>query len=192
MSFWKWLNQAPKEDFGVKPEESVKPEPKSWFEEEMERERKNSEKRRKAATEFREKADAAMAEFVCTDPAFKIVQATAGHYEILRRAITNAADYYARYSLVGVSVYDKAEPAPIVSYRAVSNPEAPIVTREQGSYGRYDTERTTGYKPMLFNAFEDAEAYLMRMLKTDVAVAEYDFPPLKKRPVKRAKKATQS
>lgn len=182
MSFRKWLNQAPKEDFGTKPEAEKKPTRKNYWELEVER----HEEAYKAASNFREKSDAAMKDFVCTEPAFKIVQVPAGHYEIHRSEIISAADYYGQFSMGGASIYEKANPAPKVSYKAVSNPDAPIVTREYGGYRGITSDRTTGYKPMLFNVFEDAEAYLMRMLKKDVAVAEYDFPPLKKRPVKRA------
>jgi len=147
----------------------------------------------KKAWEQREKA--AYDAFVPKEPAFKIVQVPAGHFLILRRYTQRAND-------IGFGLWtydyhpwadeiDKWPVGPYDAYETVKNTDAPIMTKEYGSFRyTYGNEyRLTGYADLAFNVFEDAEAYLFRMAQPQDCEVGYDFPPLKKRAKPTVKKA---
>lgn len=140
---------------------------------------------------YREKASAAFNAFETDQPAFKIIRMPEGHYEIYRMIPRMAFRADRHYQTPLMCYTYKAEEIekwshePYVTYEAVKNYKAPIVTQ---GYGRYRSP-TTSYAAQIFNTLEEAEAYLFRMVKPEDETTEYDFPPLKKR-AKRAKKAT--
>lgn len=204
MSFWnKLIGTTSEPEYGEKPLVPTKP--------------KEPEKRHtwakgaeaiaasKAATkEFEARAKEKFANFNPTQAAFRIRQTPEGSFVIERREqhIAHRADplHTMRYMMTMYRSEDdylpwadeieKYNDEPYVTYETVKNDKAPIKTVEH-SYGRSyygDRERIVGYAPMMFNVFEDAEAYLFRMAQPAEVTTEYDFPPLKKRVVKRAKK----
>lgn len=152
-----------------------------------------------AAAVYKEAALKAYESYKPTGAVFKIVQSPAGHFEILRRHVMRARGVDSLRRSVGDDYHRWADEieamstAPVEYYETVKNDKAPIVTKTYGGLSSYgygsDRERLTGYAPLAFNCFEDAEAYLFRMAQPAEHTTEYDFPPLKKRPVKRAKKA---
>ena len=159
----------------------------------------------KAATEaYRKRAQEKLAAFEPTQAAFRIVQTPEGPFVIERREqhLAHYADPRWSFGMKMISdrdsylewadVIEARSDEPYVSYSTVKNDKAPIKTVESSyPYGRSyygDRERIVGYAPMMFNVFADAEAYLFRMTQPAEVTTEYDFPPLKKRAVKRTKK----
>lgn len=134
------------------------------------------------------------------EAAFRIVQTPDGPFVIERREHHIAVKADQRWRISGylsrnaddylewadkIEAYDDE---PYVRYETVKNDKAPVKTISYGYGLSYygDHERIVGYAPMMFNVFADAEAYLFRMTQPAEVTTEYDFPPLKKRAVKRA------
>lgn len=150
-----------------------------------------------AARKRRENCEEALKAYTPTGPAFKIVQVPAGHFEIRRRFVLAADHFEGRYHIPSyldrelvewADVIEAKSCEPMESYETVKNTSAPIMTNSYGSYSRYDDSYgLTGYAPLAFNVFEDAEAYLIRIANPEEHETGYDFPPLKKRAKAKAK-----
>lgn len=150
------------------------------------------EERDKAESERRKRCYDAIKNHEPFGPAFKIIETNHGQYEIHRRDVVPANYYEAFYSsflmyereLMPLETADDIRAKsvePIERYEAIRNDKAPIVTKRSGySYSSYD-ESVTGYAPLIFNVFAEAEAYLKRMTAKRPKEVGYDFPPLKKR-----------
>lgn len=191
------LNEDVKEDFG----NPVKVEPyvSAFSADEPKKEEKRSrypkseedlEASRQASQRWGEKADRALKNYKPKGPAFKIVQADEGHFEILRRMVRRAQHLsggYSSYSLFSSEARwaDEIDAQPFKPrefYEVVVNDKAPIQSVDYGGYGGEKSYRTIGYAPLAFNVFEGAEAYLKRMTATPAQrEVGYDYPPLKRR-----------
>lgn len=142
----------------------------------------------RAKTKFNEEAQSKFKEYVPVGPAYKIVQENAGHFVIQRR-MTERASMWHLYAFgcypIPAEKIERLSTDPREWYDTVKNTDAPIATKEYG-YRSYGSESLTGYADLAFNIFADAEAYLFRMVDPAAGTTEYDFPPLKKRVVKKA------
>lgn len=204
--FWDWLTDNDTGDVhpqdatkAEKPKsaEPMKPKERGYFA----KSKSDIEASKAADKEWHEREAAAFKAYKPAGPAFKIVQMPAGHFVIMRRYTKRMESIQTSYMLSawhGGSFWvwaDKiaANPVdPVDAYETVKNTDAPIMTRESNPYvSRYWSERLTGYADLVFNVFEDAEAYLFRMATPQDHEVGYDFPPLKKRAKPRVKKATQ-
>lgn len=158
-----------------------------------------------ALVEWKARAAEALKAYNPKHGAYRIRQEPAGHYVIekrfVRMAYSNAfSDQLYYMPSFGLPRSErKAEEiashpvTPIEVFEAIKNPDAPIQTKHHSGYGSYLREEwhLSGYQPMIFNVFEDAEAYLQRMVNGDKGSVEYDFPPLKRRLARKVKAKPQ-
>lgn len=159
--FMDWLRGDVVEEYGAKPDRAEAREEKklSRWEKSFQEENKNSEAFFKAF----KRAEQAVKDHVPVSAALRIIQADAGHYEIQRLVVLSPiARYGGAGRYISADKWDEMSVDPIESYRSIED----------------------GGLVMKFNIFDEAEAYLKRMCRKTPSVAEYDFPPLKKRVVK--------
>lgn len=198
--FFDWVRDGgPKEDFGVKlpenPEAAAEKTDSLWAE---------TEEEKKAALlakkEWEKREQEAFEAFVPKGPEFKIVQVPAGYFVIKRRHTQRVS----RYSMAGpkrtflgdyvrirtAKFWEELTCAPYDTYETVKNTEAPIMVKNYIAYSQYGNYSLSGYAPLTFNIFEEAEAYLFRMAQPQDHEVGYDFPPLKRR-VNKKKVATK-